>query len=414
MKINSIKSFIQPIFIKILALGFASGLPRALTASTLAAYLQDYGISLSAIGLFSLVAIPYSIKFFWSPLLDQFSAPFIFKKLGHRKGWISLINLLIVLTIFSMGAINPADNIYTLALSALLLAFLSASLDIVIDAFRIELLSDEDQGTGAAAAVFGYRLGMLASGAGALYIAHFYDWKLCFEVMSYLMIIGIIATMLCREKPHKKPIIFHSLSSWSKNAFISPLLDFIKRPHAADILLLIVFYKMSDAFAGTLTTPFLMNIGFNKQEIATIVKVYGFAATVIGFFIGGQFIKSLGYNRALFWGVILQMISNLVFVIQANAGHDELVLTLAISVENMASGISSAALVAYISTLCNKSFTATQYALFSALAVTASTVLSSPAGYVAEYTGWITFFVISSILSLPSIYFLNNISKKGA
>jgi len=412
MKISAIQTYLRLVMLKILGLGFISGLPLALTGSTMAAYLQDNAVNLADIGLFSLVAMPYTLKFAWAPLLDQTRLPLLSSILGHRKSWIILLQLLMMMTIYSMSLVDMQQNLPLFAALALMTSLLSASQDVVIDALRIEMLPQEDQGIGATVAILGYRLGMLASGAGALYISHYHGWPQAYISMSILVSIGILTTLSCKEAEYCIPK-FKTPSLWLEHAFVRPVSEFVKRGGWLNTMLFIVFFKMSDAFAGSMTTPFLMDIGFNKGEIASIVKVYGLTATLLGFVVGGSLIKSLGYYRSLFWGVILEMTSNWAFVAQAIAGHDNFMLMINISVENFASGISAAALVAYISHLCNREFTATQYALFSAIAVMARTTLSASSGFMAEGLGWVAFFITTSLLSLPALYLLKHELKKG-
>lgn len=410
--VSVIQGYLRPLMLKVMGLGFASGLPLALTASTMTAYLQDNGVSLSSIGLFALVGVPYSFKFAWAPLLDQVKIPWLTEALGRRKGWILLLQALLVVSIFQMGLIDVKQDIVLFAIISIMVSFLSASQDVVIDAMRIEMVDDEDQGAAAAASILGYRLGMLSSGAGALYVAHYYSWQKAYYAISVMMLLGMAVVLMCKER---KVVFVKAISPsmWIQQAFIGPFSEFIKRDGWLGVLALIGFYKMSDAFAGAMTTPFLMEIGFNKQEIASVVKVYGLGATLLGFVAGGGLIKRLGYYRALFVGAVAQMLSNLVFVAQAIEGYDIAMLMVNISIENFASGLSGSALVAYISHCCSREFTATQYALFSAIAVMARTGFSAFSGSVVEACGWIMFFIGSSFLTLPALYFLKCEFKKG-
>lgn len=405
-------SYFKFIIIKVFFLGFASGLPIAMTASTLQAYLYDNGVTLANIGLFSLASIPYSLKFIWAPLFDEIKIPILHNLLGRRKSWIILFNVLLILSFYLTGSINAQENLFFLASIVCLTSFLSASQDIVIDAFRIEMLDEADQGIGVAASTLGYRIGMLCSGAGALYVSHYYGWHAAYLSVIFMMFIGLIAAISCKESLDRSSNS-QSLSLDSiKNSFVKPFVEFSNRDSWWNILLFVGLFKMSDAFAGVMTNSFLMDIGFNKKEIADIVKIYGIIATLIGSIIAGSMLKTLPYYKALLIGGILQMVSNLVFVLQAYQGHDVMFLAINISIENLASGISSTVLLAYISNICNREFTATQYALLTSTAGIARSTFSSSAGKVAELCGWSNFFIISSILSLPSIYFLNLIFKK--
>lgn len=404
-------SYFRLIIIKVFLLGFASGLPIAMTASTLQAYLYDNGVTLTNIGLFSLASVPYSLKFLWAPLIDGIKFPILHSLLGRRKSWIVVFQALLIVSFYMMGSINAQENLLLLASIVFMTSFLSASQDIVIDAFRIEMLDDEDQGMGVAAAILGYRIGMLGSGAGALYISHYYGWYAAYLSVISMMLIGVAAAISCKESIDRVKTQVVSLGL-IKDSFIKPFIEFSSRQGWWNILLFIALFKMSDAFAGVMTNSFLMDIGFTKKEIAEIVKLYGVIATLTGSVIGGAMLKHMSYYSALLISAALQMGSNLVFVLQAYKGHDIILLAANISVENLASGISSAILVAYISKICNKEFTATQYALLSSVAGVARSTLASSSGKIAELFGWPNFFIISSILSLPSIYFLNLIFKK--
>lgn len=396
--------------LKVLGLGFASGLPIAFTASVLITYLAENKLDLKTVGLFSMAGLPYTIKFLWAPLLDNMRIPYFTKLLGMRKGWILLLQLILMSLIYSLGQVDINNNLLILAMVAVLIAIFSASQDIVIDAFRIEMLSQEDQGAGVAVAAFGYRMGSLLAGAGSLFIAHYYDWETAYTVMALTMIIGLVATLSCVEASRVIPK-FESIDVWMKHAFINPFGDFLKRKNWYNTVLLIIFFKMSDAFSGVMTNPFLLDIGFDKKEIATIVKLYGVNAIFLGFFIGGIMIKRLDYLKALLWGCLLQMLSNLVFVLQAKVGHDVTMLIINISIENLASGIGSAVLMAYMGHICNKNFVLTQYALFSALAGTVRTTIAGFSGVMAQYFGWVDFFMLSVLMSSPVLYFLYQESK---
>jgi MFS transporter, PAT family, beta-lactamase induction signal transducer AmpG len=392
----------------ILLLGFTSGLPLALSASTLLTMLKDYDLDISLIGLFAAVSIPYSLKFLWSPFIDNLNVPVLSAALGRRRSWLFLTQALLLLTIVTLGTIDPIANLYLVAIVALTIAFLSATQDIVIDALRIEMLSESEQGAGAAAIVFGYRVAMLVSSAGALTLAHFYDWTFSYFVMGFLMLPGIV-TNLCLvaepiakiDKPKTKFL------AWFKKAFLEPFTEFLSRDNSIIILIFIILYKLGDAYLGTMTNPFLMELGFDKLEIAKIVKFYGFWATIAGVFVGGWLVAKIGIKNSLFVGCVLQTLSNLVFIVQAEAGHDPAVLTAVIIIENFTGGLGNPVIVAYLSRLCNLNFTATQYALLSSVAVTARSTLSTPSGYLAKYLGWTDFFILTAIISIPALLLVN-------
>lgn len=380
------------------ALGFMSGLPLLLTLSTLYAWLASEGVDKGTIGLFALVGLPYNLKFLWAPLFDQIKLPFLYAKLGRRRSWIIFCQALLIATLLSMAGLSPKETPWLLALAAFILAFASASQDIGLDAYRVELLSPETQALGAGANVLGYRLGMLASGAGALGIAHFQGWFWAYASMAGLL--GILALLLlfapepqeeaCEEKGWKEKVL-------------APLRDFLGRPGWGVILALVIAYKLADAFMGSMANPFYVEIGFSLGEIAAVSKVFGMGATIIGGILGGILAARLGLWPSLLGCAILQAASNLVFIAQARIGPDVGFLTLTIGIENLSGGMGSAVFVAYLSLLCKKSYTASQYALLSALAALGRVLLGTPAGFVAESLGWEWFFCISALLGLPGI-----------
>jgi len=396
----------------VFAMGFASGLPLLLTLSTLSLWLAEAGIDKTTIGLFALVGVPYSVKFLWSPVIDRVPLPPLTTVLGRRRGWCIAIQALLILAILAMAMTDPRIDPSQTALAALAIAFLSASQDIVIDAYRIEILNEHEQGAGAAATQAGYRIGLLASGAGALFIASGFGWFTAFVAMALLMGLSMVVVLLAPE-----PAVYtadlnqatkrHGLLGHFKVAVLDPLADFFSRSGWAPILAFILLYKFGDAFAGVMANPFYIEMGFTKVEIASVSKVFGLAATLAGVFIGGAVVARIGVLRALLWCGILQMLSNLMFAVQAKAGHDIVVLFATIGLENFSGGMGSAAFVAYLSVLCNVAYTATQYALLSSFMAFGRTVLSSTSGWVAVYLhDWALFFVASTVLAVPGLLLL--------
>lgn len=397
--------FSRPL-LTILFLGFSSGLPLALTASTLSAWLFEAHVDKTAIGLFAAVATPYSLKFLWSPFMDSLPFPVLTRLLGRRRGWILATQIALAGSLLFMAAASPAINPWATALVAVLIAFLSASQDIVIDAYRVEILSTEEQGEGAAMIQLGYRLGMLASSAGALSIADILNnWPVTYVTMAALMGIGIATTLTMREpqisgEPWQQA---RSFVPWLRESVIAPLADFMRHPAWWQILAFIVIYRLADAFIGGMTNPFLLEIGFQKSDIAKIVKVYGTIATLVGTFAGGSLTARFGALRVMFLAGLMHAATNLCYVWQAHVGADWGVLAFSTSIENLTGGIAAAGFVAYLSNLCNVHYTATQYALLSSLAALGRTWFSTPAGYVAKHLGWIPFFALSALLALPGL-----------
>lgn len=400
--------YAHPRIIAMMFLGFVSGLPLILTASTLTIRLKEIGVSNSAIGLFALIGTPYVIKFLWSPLVDQLPFPILTRMLGKRRGWMVGSQIALMISIILLGLHNPVDSLWLTAFLALCVTTCSATQDIVIDAYRVEMLEDYQQGAGAGASVFGYRLGMLVSGAGALFIAHYAGWVLAYMAMAALILAGIVTVMVVGEPENTPASRKHeTFKSWVKHAAIDPFADFMQRyPHWMMILFFIIFYKLGDAFAGIMTGPFLVDIGFDKQEIATIQKIYGLVATLAGAFLGGVMVARLGMLRTLWICGLLQMLSNLMFVWQAEVGYSIGMLMLTITAENFSGGMGTAAFVAYLSLLCDRQYTATQYALLSSLSAAGRSFLSGSAGIVVDSIGWSWFFLSSTLIALPGLVLL--------
>lgn len=387
-------------------MGFSSGLPLPLTFGTLSFWLAEAGVSRTEIGLFALVGGAYSLKYLWAPLIDRLALPGLTARFGRRRGWALMIQALLILAIAALGLTDPAQNPWPTALAAVSVAFLSASQDIVIDAYRIELLDEAQQGAGAAATQWGYRFGLLAAGAGALYAAEYGGWPVAFAVMASLMSVGMVTVLMTREPAH--PVIPASRGAvdWLRSAVVAPFADFLRRQHWAAILLFVVLYKFGDALAGVMTNPFYVDLGFSKTEVANVSKIFGVIATLIGVAAGGAMVYRLGVLRSLLIGGALQGLSNLAYVGQAMAGHDVMVLTVVIFVENFCGGLGSAAFVAYLSGLCSFAFTATQYALLSSLAAVGRTFLSSGGGWLSEKMDWVPFFLATTAAALPGLLLL--------
>lgn len=419
----------------IAVLGFASGLPLALTGQTLQAWLTESGASLKDIGLFALVGVPYTLKFIWAPLVDRLPLPLLTRWLGRRRGWLVFAQALLMATIAALAFSNPGQALAFTALCAVAVAFASATQDIVIDAWRVEILEERQLAAGAAAIVFGYRIGMLVSSAGALYLATVFAWPLVYLAMAAILVIGAITVLLVGEpaakprgdaerrfaeaqswlaaRPHLSGASA-AVMAWLYASVAGPFLQFMSRKGWIGILLFVMLFKLGDSLAGVLATSFYLNIGFTKAEIAEVSKLYGFAATMLGLFLGGWLMQAVGLYRALWVCGVLQMGSNLLFAVLALRGHDLWFLALTVGVENLASGMGTAALVAYLSALCDIAYTATQYALLSSLTAVARTVLSSYAGFMAESLGWPLFFLATTVAALPGLALLAWLTRRGA
>lgn len=397
-------------------MGFSSGLPLALTFGTLSYWLAELGVSLTAIGLFGLVRFSYSLKFLWSPLIDRMPIPFLTARLGRRRSWALTIQALLLVAIAVLGMTDPRVDPAATALAAVVVAFLSASQDIVIDAYRIELLQPEEQGAGAAATQWGYRFGMLASGAGALYAASYGGWHFAYSVMAGLMLVGMATVWLTPEPEAGPPEplsgatrVAARAAAWLRRAVAAPFADLYRRNGAGQFAVIVVFivlYKFGDALAGSMSNPLYVALGFTKVEVATIAKIYGVLATLAGVALGGILVLRIGIFRALLLCGGLQALSNLMYAVQVWAGHDVGMLAITIGGENLTGGMASSAFVAYLSGLCHRDYTATQYALLSSLATFGLNVLAASGGWLAQHLGWSPFFVLSTLACVPALLLL--------
>ncbi|MGD0158321.1 MAG: MFS transporter [Terracidiphilus sp.] len=411
-----VAAYTEPRVLQVLALGFSSGLPLLLTYSTLSAWLATDGVRRAAIGAFALVGAPYAFKFLWSPVMDRVPPPL---PLGRRRGWGVTVQILLIGAILALGLCDPKRNLPQMAALALLVAFLSASQDIVIDAWRVESLNRDDQAPGAAMIGAGYRIGMLVSGAGSLLIAAYAGWFAAYATMAALVGVGLLVFLLGPEPKVsiKTPngeksngetsnatesgwqVIGHAFST----AVIGPFRDFMRRPLWPVILLAIFGYKLGEAMAGVMSTPLYISLGFSLPEIAAASKVFGFFSIVAGVLIGGVVTTRFGIRRSLILCGILQSVGNLFFVLQAVGGHRIGYLALCVTAENITGGMAGTALITYLSSLCSTAFTATQYALLSSLSLLGRTVVASSGGWLSEKIGWVRFFLLTTIVALPAI-----------
>ena len=424
--LTSINPYLEKKMLITLSMGFVSGVPLLLTITLLQAWLTDEGISKSTIGLFALVGLPYSLKFIWAPLFDHFTV----SRLGRRRGWLLIIQILLIASIIILGMSDPAMNPFNVAVLATLVAFSSASQDIVIDAYRRESLTDEEQTIGASAYVLGYRIGALAAGAGGLILADYMTYQMVYAFMSVIMIYGVFITLIAEEpKKYYEPSNFMS-------AIYNPFVEFFNRYVSINIasdrltnlknrskisrrnimsntlvipiliLLFILLYKIGDTMAHSLSTNFYLDIGFSKSEIGTIVKFFGLFATLIGAFIGGLLSLKIGLYRSLMIFGIFQAIATLGFSILAYFGNSLYLLMIVISLENLAAGMGYTAYLAFIANMTNKRFTATQFALMTALMSLPRTLFSGMSGYLVEMLDWELYFIFCSLIAFPALIIL--------
>ena len=430
---NTLNPYFQRKIFITLSMGFVSGVPLLLTITLLQAWLTDEGISKSTIGLFALVGLPYSLKFLWAPIFDAITV----SKLGRRRGWLLFTQTLLILSIIALGMTNPVMDPYNVALLAVLVTFASASQDIVIDAYRRESLTDEEQTLGASAYVLGYRIGALAAGAGGLILADYMSYQMVYTIMSLIMLYGVLITLIADEpKSDYIPSNFEDtvtrpfiefFNRYASINNISPdrlkflgerakinrrnvLENFLVTPIL--ILLFILLYKIGDTMAHSLSTNFYLDTGFSKSEIGTVVKFFGLFATLVGAFAGGLIAYKVGlYNSLMIFGVF-QAIATLGFSVLALFGDNLYLLMTVISMENLAAGMGYTAYLAFIANMTNKQFTATQFALMTALMSLPRTLFSGFSGYLVEFFGWELYFVFCSLIAIPALIILSKLNKE--
>jgi PAT family beta-lactamase induction signal transducer AmpG len=407
----------RPRVLTMVALGFSAGLPFLLVFSTLSGWLRDLGISRTLIGFFSWIGITYSIKVFWAPVVDHLPLPWLTARLGKRRSWMLLAQCGIALGLVGMALTDPRENLTQIALYALLVAFSSATQDINLDAYRIEAASLDLQGAMAAAYVFGYRLALLAAGAGAFYIAEYSSWTLAYLCMAGLMLVGIVTTLGIAEPEHPPPddavmatanpdaSLVQRLLAWLRYAVMDPFVEFFRRNGrmAVFILLLIGLYKVSDITLAVMANPFYLDLGFSKAQIADITKIFGFFMTLIGAGLGGILVARYGVLRPLLLGAILAASTTLLFAGLALLPPSLPLLALVVSADHLSGGIGASVFIAYLSGLTNKAYTATQYALFSSLMTLPAKLTAGFSGIIVDGYGYASFFVYAACIGLPAI-----------
>lgn len=420
--------YTEPRLLVVLVLGFSAGVPLALTHSTLALWMADAGVDIKTIGLFALVGIPYVLKFLWAPAVDALPFPFLTRIFGRRRGWLLGCQVLLIAAIVVMGLVDPRAAPIALALAAVAVAFVSATQDIVIDAFRVESLEEDQYAAGMANYVAAYRIALLVSGAGTVEIVSALQgggvdaswvWSIGYAVMGALILFCMIAVLLAKEPKGNQTVIERqramSVAERFEDAVIRPFAEFATKQQWFALLSFVLLFKLGDALAGTLMGPFALAIGFEKETYARVANGVGFPAVLIGGFLGGAMMKLWSMTKSLWVAGILQLVSNLAFVVVAMAGPDVTVLAAAVAVEQLTGGLGTVVFVAFISYLCQaRDVTATQFALLTALAATGRTFFSASAGYIVAGTGWALFFVITAAAALPGLLFLAWLQRGGA
>jgi PAT family beta-lactamase induction signal transducer AmpG len=394
--------FRSPRLFWVLLLGFSSGIPLALTGTTLQAWMATEKIDLTIIGVFSLVGLPYSVKYLWAPVMDRFIPPF----LGRRRGWMLVTQLGLVLAIAAMAFSDPAGATTLFAVLAFLVAFVSASQDIVVDAYRTEVLEPLELGPGAGVHIMGYRIAMLTSGAIALILADRLPWKTVYLLMAGSLLVGVVASILSPE-----PALKEKPPASLKEAVVEPFLEFLSRRGAVGILLFVILYKLDVVMATALTTPFMLELGFTKTDIGAVTKGLGMAATIVGTLAGGAVVARMGMKASLWIFGILQSVSTLAFLVLARLGHHYPAMVAAIGLENLCSGMGTAAYAAFLMSLCNKRFTATQYAILTSLMAITRVIVGAPTGYLAKTYGWEIYFLVSMVAAVPGLLLLLQYSR---
>jgi PAT family beta-lactamase induction signal transducer AmpG len=424
--LSAIQAYRHPRVVAMLFLGFSAGLPFPLVFSTLSAWLRDYGVDRATIGFFAWVGLTYSIKVLWAPIVDRLRLPFIGRLMGQRRSWMLLAQFGVIAGLLSMSTLDPATEIARVAGFALLVSFSSATQDITIDAWRIEAVEERRQGAMAASYNLGYRLAVLVAGAGALYLADFYSWETAYTFMAVSMLVGLVTTVIIREPQHRRDaevVAIESkvadvmsghgslwrplsrLTEWLAGAVVAPFAEFFRRngKFALVLLALIATFNISDRVLGIMANPFYLDLGFTKSEIASVSKIFGFFMTILGAALGGVLVARYGNLRTMLLAAVMLALTNLMFVGLAVVGADLRLLIFTISGDNLSMGLAGVAFIAYLSSLTNQAYTATQYALFSSLMSVLGKFISGWSGVVVEAWGYPVFFSYTAATGIPAI-----------
>ncbi len=410
---KALSIYTKPATLRMLFLGFSSGLPLLLVLGTLGFWLRESGVDLKTIGFMSWVGLCWGMKWLWAPLVDRLRLPFLTKTLGRRRAWLCLAQVALMISLALLAFTDPTKNVTSVVILATATAFFGATQDIAIDAYRIESGTETEQAAFAAAYQTGYRVAMIWSGAGALAIAGAFEesliggWRIAYLVMSASMLVGLLTTLLSPQETQKNVVApVRSFTEWFYQAACMPFIDFFSRYGwwALVVLGLIATYRISDVVMGVMANPFYQDLGFTKQEVAAVSKVFGVIMTLLGAFIGGVVAMRIGVMKTLFAGALLSSATNLLFSILAGLGHDLTFLIFTVSADNLAGGLASAAFVAYLSGLTNKAYSATQYALFSSVMLFLPKLLAGFSGLAVESIGYAHFFTATAALGIPVLF----------
>ena len=434
--LGAVKVLVNRRALTLLCLGFSAGVPFLLVFSTLTAWLRDYGVSRTAIGYFTWIGTLYAIKFLWAPVVDRAPIPWLTAALGKRRSWMLVAQLTIAGGLLGMSTVDPSTNLIAMALLALLVAFGSATQDVALDAYRIEIADDDEQAALASAYVIGYRMAIISTGAGALYLADYYSWEVSYRVMAMLMGVGLLTTLLATEPHHRqlgdlmqnekrvRDFLLRNQHSagWRKNigahfigAIVCPLEDFFQRygVHALMILALVSCYKLSDISMAAMANPLYIDLEFTLTEIANVTKVFGVAVTIIGGITGGIFVARYGVMRMLIVGACLVASTTLLFAWLSTQGHSLSALVITISGDNFTTGFTATVFIAYLSSLTSRNYSATQYALFSSLMNLPSKVMGGFSGRLVDAWGYFDFFLYVAAIGIPAILIAVYLMRNG-
>jgi PAT family beta-lactamase induction signal transducer AmpG len=420
-RVGALEVYLDKRIVVILLLGFSSGLPLMLVLATLTAWLSSAGVSKGMIGLFAYALAPYTLKFVWAPLMDRLPLPGLTRLLGRRRSWLLLTQIGLILAILGLAATDPGVNLKATAVMALLVAFMSASQDVVVDAYRIEILEEDKLGAGAAVVVLGYRVAMWVTTTGALAIAYFWGYPVAYTAMASLVLVGVVTVLLSPEPAGSTTAALPREAkalAWINEVVVEPFREFLERNGLATALVILAFislYKASDVLIAQMAFPFYLDVGFNELEIGWVSGTFGLFCTFGGSFLMGAIIYRFGIVPSLFVAGLLQMSSNLMFALQAWSGANLPLFHITIFIENTAGGMGTTAFVAYLSSLCNVRFTAVQYALLTSFMQLLGKFLITPSsGFLVDGMGWIPFFLLSMAAGVPALALLWWLSRRTA
>lgn len=399
---SGVRQYFQTNIVLCLIFGITSGLPLAAAGGTLQAWMKNLGVDIATIGLFALVGLPYSYKFLWAPIVDHFQ---LFS-VGRRKSWMYASQSGLVLIFIGISYLNPTSNLSLLAAFAVVASFLSATQDIVLDAYRRDILPDSLLGLGSSVFVAGYRIGLLIGGAFSLWITQFASWNQIYLMFSCFMLLGILATTFAPE-----PIIIGQRPRTLARSIIEPLKNFLHRAYAMEILLFVLCYKLGDVLAASMSSIFILDIGFTNAQLGMVGKTYGLCSAILGGILGGSFIPRLGINKSLWIFGLIQAIGILAFTLLANNRANHSFLIFSVIIENLTSGMGTAAFLAFLGIICDKRFSATQYALLTSIMSLPRTMLAAGMGIMAKSLGWPMYFIFCATMAIPGLLLLIRVNK---